>query len=517
MAARLGFETLRPRIVVALAGASLLLIAPMPGVVLDLLLVAQALAAGLAVHRALDERADPAVLPRLLLAGALGRVLVAVALVRAASGHGGMGLVVGSLGVVLQSGGLLGGLGAVLALALLHVMVVARGAERLGQVSARFALDALPGRQLALEGDVRQRLGDPAQAAHRRAAALRDAQTVGAVDGVTRMLRAEAVALTGLLALLFAAASVGGVWERGLELATAARLALGTALGAAVCLQGPALLAAASAAWLALRLSTATPRGDRVNAPPLRLEVAPGTEAAAQRRLAEALDPLGVRGDRVEVVADPTVAAGAARLVRGRALLHAGALEPAFLAAMRRLAAPLLVTTQDVAEALDTLEGRAPVLVRAVVPSRVDLLGLTRVTRALLAEGLPVDDLERVLDALSYLPVDTNDLERARAARRAFADHLTARVHGARGAQAACAGLELESALRRGALSPEGRAELLDQLGALRNETPDLCVVCAPDVRAALAALTADPLPTLEVVGLDELLPGTRLTPVAVL
>jgi hypothetical protein len=273
-----------------------------------------------------------------------------------------------------------------------------------------------------------------------------------------------------------------------------------------VCLQGPALLAAASAAWLALRLSTAAPRGDRVNAPPLRLEVAPGTEAAAQRRLAEALDPLGVRGDRVEVVADPTVAAGAARLVRGRALLHAGALEPAFLAAMRRLAAPLLVTTQDVAEALDTLEGRAPVLVRAVVPSRVDLLGLTRVTRALLAEGLPVDDLERVLDALSYLPVDTNDLERARAARRAFADHLTARVHGARGAQAACAGLELESALRRGALSPEGRTELLDQLGALRNETPDLCVVCAPDVRAALAALTADPLPTLEVVGLDELL-----------
>ena len=152
MAARLGFESLRPRIVVALAGASLLLIAPMPGVVLDLLLVAQALAAGLAVHRALDERADPAVLPRLLLAGALGRVLVAVALVRAASGHGGMGLVVGSLGVVLQSGGLLGGLGAVLALALLHVMVVARGAERLGQVSARFAWDALPGRQLALEG-----------------------------------------------------------------------------------------------------------------------------------------------------------------------------------------------------------------------------------------------------------------------------------------------------------------------------------------------------------------------------
>jgi flagellar biosynthesis component FlhA len=517
MAARLGFETLRPGIVAALAGAALLLVAPMPAFVLDLLLVAQALVAGLAVHRALDTRADPAALPRLLLAGALGRVLVAIALVRAASGHGGMGFVVGSLGVVLQSGGLLGGVGAVLALALFHVLVVARGAERLGQVSARFALDALPGRQLALEGDVRQRLGDPAQAAHRRAAALRDALTVGAVDGVTRMLRAEAVALTGLLALLFAAASVGGVWERGLELATAARLALGTTLGAAVCLQGPALLAAASAAWLALRLSTAAPRTELDSAPPLRLEVAPGSETEARRRVADALDPLGVRSDRIGVAANPSVAPGEARLVRGRALLYAGRLEPAFFAAVRRLGAPLLVGTQDLSDALETLEGRAPVLVRAVVPSRIDLLGLTRVSRALLAEGLPVDDLERVLDALSYLPTDTNDLDRARAARRAYADHLTARVQGVGGARAACAGLELESALRRGALSPEGREELLAQLGALRHETPELCVVCAPDVRAALAAVTADPLPTLEVVGLDELLPGTRVTPVAVL
>jgi len=503
---------------VAVLACAAVLVLPLPGFVIDALLLAQLAAAVLGIARRPQTHGERALGPRIILAGALSRVVVAVALLRAATGSGDAGFLITLAGTIAQAGGVLGGVGAFVALTTLHVMVVARGAERLGQVTARFALDALPGRQLALEGELRQRLADSARVGVERARLLRDAETAGHVDGVTRMLRAESVALAALVALVFVGALLGGVYERGIEAAEAARAALGTALGASLWLQVPALAAAGAAAWLALQSGSDAPTRDDDEEAPWALSTRRADATAAQQALSRALVPAGLSLPVLRSTFDETLPTGTLKLKRRGVVILSGTIGGGLEPLARRRLAPLLVTLQATAARLSALESSAPVLIRAAMPSRVDVVQLTRVLRALAADALPSHDLETVLDALTAAPPGADIEACVGAARRAFTDALTARLLGCAPERVACAGATLESALARGAPAPSLVGDLVERIDALPGEPMTLvCVLCSPEARVPLADLFATTRPQVAVIALDEVRPGTRIIPAAIL
>jgi flagellar biosynthesis component FlhA len=129
---------------------------------------------------------------------------------------------------------------------------------------------------------------------------------------------------------------------------------------------------------------------------------------------------------------DETLPTGTLKLKRRGVVILSGTIGGGLEPLARRRLAPLLVTLQATAARLSALESSAPVLIRAAMPSRVDVVQLTRVLRALAADALPSHDLETVLDALTAAPPGADIEACVGAARRAFTDALTARGRDAR-------------------------------------------------------------------------------------
>src|SRR5262249_56379743 len=103
------------------------------------------------------------------------------------------GRVVPAFGAFVVRGDYVVGGAVFLVLTIVQYVVIARGAERVAEVAARFVLDALPGKQLAIEGDLRAGLIDAEAARARRAALGREAQIYGALDGAMRFVKGDAV------------------------------------------------------------------------------------------------------------------------------------------------------------------------------------------------------------------------------------------------------------------------------------------------------------------------------------
>jgi flagellar biosynthesis component FlhA len=291
----LGPDVIIPLIVVA-AVAFLLL--PLPGVLLDGALVISFGAA--AFH--LATVADAPTARTLAGFGSLttGLVLLRTALAfavtrRILAGEPPEGLVF-ALGASLSPFGPAAGLAVLAALALVHLTVVARGVERAAQVAARFALDALPGRQLALESAGRMGEADPDTLRRRRAALGAAAERAGTMDAAARFLRGEATALLALVVLDAVAGVAVPVLSRDVPFTEAWRAPLAAAAGAGLATLLPALLSG-----VAVGLFTARP-GPSATADPVsgpsgstREGPAPAWAAAATCALLGALPgaPIG--------------------------------------------------------------------------------------------------------------------------------------------------------------------------------------------------------------------------------
>jgi type III secretory pathway component EscV len=146
------------------------MLVPLPPLVLDLFLCANLLFALLLVIGALHIR-DPlrlATLPSLLLMATLVRLSLNLATTRAVLTTGHAGQAVEAFGSVVIQGSLVVGFVLFLLITLIQFIVVAKGAERVAEVSARFTLDALPGKQMAIDADIRGGLLDPEAARRKR-------------------------------------------------------------------------------------------------------------------------------------------------------------------------------------------------------------------------------------------------------------------------------------------------------------------------------------------------------------
>lgn len=247
-----------PLLVVAILA---LMVLPIPPWLLDVfftLNIAAALMVMLVAAymvRPLDFAAFPAVLlfttlMRLSLNVASSRVV----LLEGHTGAGAAGAVIEAFGHFLIGGNFAVGLIVFLILVVINFMVVTKGAERIAEVSARFALDAMPGKQMAIDADLNAGVVDEKEARRRRQEVGEEADFFGSMDGASKFVRGDAIAGILILVINIVAGLAIGMFQHGLSAGQAAESYVLLAVGDALVAQVPGLLISVAAAMVVSRV-----------------------------------------------------------------------------------------------------------------------------------------------------------------------------------------------------------------------------------------------------------------------
>jgi type III secretion protein V len=301
-----------------------LLVAPVPPALLDAgLAFSLALAATVLVVTLLARDALAfASFPSLLLLTTLLRLALSVSSTRLVLTRGEAGRVIEAFGRVVVQGSPVAGAVVFAILTLVQLLVVAKGAERVAEVAARFTLDALPGKQMAIDADLRAGLVDAAGAAQRRRALERESQLFGAMDGALKFVKGDAIAGVAIV-LVNAVGGLVALSLRGRPLGAATERAVLLAVGDGLTSQLPALLVAVAAGVAVTRVASAED-GERL-----------GSEVARQlfgepRALAAVALLLGAIALAPGLPAAPfSLLAAAAGVLAWRGLRRAGVMEAA--------------------------------------------------------------------------------------------------------------------------------------------------------------------------------------------
>ena len=203
---------------------------PLPAAVLDLLLALSMSASVIVFLSAIQIRraVELSVFPTLLLLLTLFRLSLNIAssrriLLHGQEGTSAAGHVIEAFGQFVVGGNYVVGFVLFLALVAIQFLVVSHGAVRTAEVTARFTLDALPGKQMAIDADMNAGLIDEAEARRRRQAIAREAEFYGAMDGAARFNQRDSLATILITAINIIAGLLIGTLQQGIELSEAAR------------------------------------------------------------------------------------------------------------------------------------------------------------------------------------------------------------------------------------------------------------------------------------------------------
>ncbi|WP_271408446.1 flagellar biosynthesis protein FlhA [Pseudomonas sp. Q1-7] len=213
---------------------------------------------------------DFAVFPTILLVATLLRLALNVAstrvvLLHGQDGHDAAGKVIQAFGDVVVGGNYVVGAVVFAILMIINFVVVTKGAGRISEVSARFTLDAMPGKQMAIDADLNAGLIDQAEAKKRRTEVSQEADFYGSMDGASKFVRGDAIA--GLLVLfinLLGGIAIG-MLQHGLSFGDAGRIYSLLTIGDGLVAQVPSLLLSTAAAIMVTRVSTSEDMGQQVN------------------------------------------------------------------------------------------------------------------------------------------------------------------------------------------------------------------------------------------------------------
>ena len=202
---------------------------------------------------------DFAVFPTVLLVTTLMRLSLSVASTRAVLLHGhtgtdAAGKVIEAFANFLIGGNYAVGIIVFAILTVINFMVVTKGAGRIAEVSARFALDAMPGKQMAIDADLNAGQIDQAEARRRRQEVSREADFYGSMDGASKFVRGDAIASILILVINLVGGLIIGVVQHSLPLATAANNYVLLAIGDALVAQVPSLVISVAAGLLVSRV-----------------------------------------------------------------------------------------------------------------------------------------------------------------------------------------------------------------------------------------------------------------------
>ncbi|WP_276514399.1 flagellar biosynthesis protein FlhA [Exiguobacterium alkaliphilum] len=173
-----------------------MLVIPLPGFMLDFLIIVNILIALLILLVAMNAREalDFSVFPSLLLIVTLFRLGLNVSTTRSILSTGYGGEVIETFGNFVVGGNVLVGFVVFLILVIIQFVVITKGAERVSEVSARFTLDAMPGKQMAIDADLNSGLIDDKQAQVRRKKIQSEADFYGSMDGASKFVKGDAIA-----------------------------------------------------------------------------------------------------------------------------------------------------------------------------------------------------------------------------------------------------------------------------------------------------------------------------------
>ncbi|MCL4168331.1 UNVERIFIED_CONTAM: hypothetical protein GTU68_050493, partial [Idotea baltica] len=248
-----------------------LLIVPLPAFLLDTFLAANLAIAILLLLTTLNAKRplDVSVFPSLLLLMTLYRLALNVATTRLILLDGGAGKIVDAFGDLVVGGNLIVGCVVFLILVTIQFIVITKGATRISEVNARFTLDSLPGKQMAIDAELNVGAINEAEARQRRADLASESEFFGAMDGASKYVRGDAIA--GLV--IMAVNVIGGVLlgiTNGQSITDALQLYTILTIGDGLASQIPALLIAASAGVLVTKSSSDSNLGEEIGSQMVR-------------------------------------------------------------------------------------------------------------------------------------------------------------------------------------------------------------------------------------------------------
>jgi flagellar biosynthesis protein FlhA len=245
----------------SLIASVLVIIVPLPAPVLDVLLATNITVSVIVLLTTVYVRTplEFSIFPSMLLATTLGRLVLNVASTRLILTHGGSDKMQAAGGVIKAFGEFVAGdqlvVGVIIfvIIVVIQFVVITKGATRISEVAARFALDGMPGRQMAIDADLNAGIIDEKEAQRRREEITQQADFYGAMDGASKFVRGDAIAGIVITIINVVGGFVIGVAQEGMTFADAAKIFTMLTIGDGLVSQVPAFLISLAAGLLVTR------------------------------------------------------------------------------------------------------------------------------------------------------------------------------------------------------------------------------------------------------------------------
>lgn len=235
-----------------------LMIVPLPTFLLDIFLTINITIAVIVMMLSIyiSNAVRIASFPTLLLITTLYRLSLDISATRLILGNADAGEVIHSFGMFVVGGSVIVGAVIFLIITLVQFIVITKGSERVAEVAARFTLDAMPGKQMAIDADMRSGLIDSQEGRRRRHALARESQFYGAMDGAMKFVKGDAIASIVITAINIAGGLLIGIATKGMTLTDALETYSILTIGNGLVSQIPALLISISAGIVVTRVAS---------------------------------------------------------------------------------------------------------------------------------------------------------------------------------------------------------------------------------------------------------------------
>lgn len=251
---------------IAVIAIVLLIIIPIPTLLMDLLLtinISLSLII-LIISMYVKEPLQFSIFPSLLLITTLFRLSLNISSTRLILGNADAGRVIEAFGNFVIGRNVIVGILIYLIIMVIQFIVITKGAERVAEVSARFTLDAMPGKQMAIDADLNSGLISEAEAKERRKKIQREADFYGAMDGASKFVKGDAIAGIIITIINITAGFIIGVLQKGMEMAEAASVYTNLTVGDGLVSQIPALLISTATGIIVTRAASESNMGNEL-------------------------------------------------------------------------------------------------------------------------------------------------------------------------------------------------------------------------------------------------------------
>lgn len=243
---------------VILVGIIFMMILPLPVLVVDILIGINMTISAVLLMVALYLPSPLAFssFPSVLLVTTLFRLGISIATTRLILLQGDAGSIIQTFGNFVVGGNLVVGLVVFLILTIVQFVVITKGAERVAEVAARFSLDAMPGKQMSIDGDMRAGTIDMAEAKRRRGIVEKESQLYGAMDGAMKFVKGDAIAGIIIVFVNLLGGMLIGMMQRGMDAGKAVSTYSILSIGDGLIAQIPALFIAICAGIIVTRVNS---------------------------------------------------------------------------------------------------------------------------------------------------------------------------------------------------------------------------------------------------------------------